>query len=607
MHLFFPSPLPTAAPLASTSRAPPSTRFLYGWTTPTALVVAGAIDAFSADEANERISDLVTTAFPLPLHDSNLAIIGTLLLNHPLNDTGKSREGSGKGGKKKGGLKVVLSSTSRGVPIIVQSSSDHQDALTTILYTPPSRSNLQFFSITPLQLDLNEFSDPRERSRVREGDAPGEDEEARVLGDKVRQAAGLDFAKAKEECGTDLARVIDWINIAPYLTSKLASKPPSRRHSLLSSFTHSLLLPTLAILNPPLRIIGLVANGLVLFANWEIPGLGGTAPKDLSATASAAPSLAAGRAHYIQFYNTLWLIANDVIVGSAFASFFCENADVIGSTLGTLIQEYTLDSLRELLLWLNDWPGGVKLNYELASVFCDAFLWGTGLWEDLIFTPLRASLPHMVYAVGLSGLLGTTMLLSAASDLLALLTLHVFVFYLLVTSLFRWHLSMLGALFNIFRGKKYNVLRHRVEPASYSVDQLLLGTILFTLAAFLFPTVLAYYLAFAAARLAIVAVHAALESVLAFMNHFPLFAVMLRFKDPKRLPGGLGFELNNPIHLAGIFFQHLQLSRRLASHYSPLYLLGRLLTGRLISPIPRVRLRLWTDVKQLRRTASSGE
>lgn len=49
-----------------------------------------------------------------------------------------------------------------------------------------------------------------------------------------------------------------------------------------------------------------------------------------------------------------------------------------------------------------------------------------------------------------------------------------------------------------FTGKKYNLLRKRVEPAVYEVDQLLLGTILFTLAAFLFPTVLFYYLTFAA-------------------------------------------------------------------------------------------------------------
>lgn len=42
---------------------------------------------------------------------------------------------------------------------------------------------------------------------------------------------------------------------------------------------------------------------------------------------------------------------------------------------------------------------------------------------------------------------------------------------------------------------------------------------------------------------------------------------------------------NHPIGLAGIFFQHLQLSRRLASHYSPLYLLGRVLVGELHSSI----------------------
>lgn len=145
----------------------------------------------------------------------------------------------------------------------------------------------------------------------------------------------------------------------------------------------------------------------------------------------------------------------------------------------------------------------------------------------VIFAPLLPYLPTMVYLLGLSGLLGTTMFFSFASDLLALLTFHIFVFYLMATSIFRWHLSMLGALFNIFRGecyalrgrgaraegtdadlhpfsfpvatgKKFNVLRNRVEPAVYEVDQLLLGTILFTLAAFLFPTVLVYYLAFAA-------------------------------------------------------------------------------------------------------------
>ena len=46
-------------------------------------------------------------------------------------------------------------------------------------------------------------------------------------------------------------------------------------------------------------------------------------------------------------------------------------------------------------------------------------------------------------------------------------------------------------------GKRYNVLRNRTDSWEYDLDQLLFGTILFTLLAFLFPTVLAYYALFA--------------------------------------------------------------------------------------------------------------
>lgn len=50
----------------------------------------------------------------------------------------------------------------------------------------------------------------------------------------------------------------------------------------------------------------------------------------------------------------------------------------------------------------------------------------------------------------------------------------------------------------------------------------------------------------AQSRLGIIVLHAAMEAGLAFMNHFPLFAVMLRLKDPARLPGGLNFDLVVP-------------------------------------------------------------
>ena len=93
------------------------------------------------------------------------------------------------------------------------------------------------------------------------------------------------------------------------------------------------------------------------------------------------------------------------------------------------------------------------------------------------------------------------------------------------------------SLFHLFRGKKHNVLRNRIDSCDYDLDQLLLGTILFTLLFFLLPTVGVFYLTFTSARMAIISLKAALDTSLACLNHFPLFALMLRVKDPRRLPG----------------------------------------------------------------------
>jgi phosphatidylinositol glycan class Q protein len=46
--------------------------------------------------------------------------------------------------------------------------------------------------------------------------------------------------------------------------------------------------------------------------------------------------------------------------------------------------------------------------------------------------------------------------------------------------------------------------------------------------------------------------HGCLELLIAFMNHFPLFVLMLRVKDPARLPGGVGFV---PTRGSTIFLQ----------------------------------------------------
>ena len=127
--------------------------------------------------------------------------------------------------------------------------------------------------------------------------------------------------------------------------------------------------------------------------------------------------------------------------------------------------------------------------------------------------------------------------LALFSDLLSILTIHIYSFYMASARIFNWQLTILISLFHLFRGKKHNVLRNRIDSCDYDLDQLLVGTILFTVLSFLLPTVVVFYLNFAVARMIIISLKAILDTLLSCLNHFPLFALMLRVKDPRRLPG----------------------------------------------------------------------
>ncbi len=78
------------------------------------------------------------------------------------------------------------------------------------------------------------------------------------------------------------------------------------------------------------------------------------------------------------------------------------------------------------------------------------------------------------------------------------------------------------------------------------MDQLILGALFFTVLVFLFPTVMVYYILFSIYRVGIIFVQGLLEIVLALLNHFPLFSILLRFKDPYRVSSGIGFEIYDP-------------------------------------------------------------
>ncbi|KAF2630086.1 Gpi1-domain-containing protein [Macroventuria anomochaeta] len=319
---------------------------------------------------------------------------------------------------------------------------------------------------------------------------------------------------------------------------------------------------------------------------------------------------------YIRFYNSLWLVANDVIMGIALGSYIIENSSFVAAQIDTIFSAWSIEGLRRMISWLTGWPppGGLKLNTELAAFLGDLFLWVIEYWAG-IMSILRPHLPALVQVIGFSAFAGATMPISLFSDIVSLLTLHIYSFYIASARIFHWQLTIIISLFHLFRGKKRNILRNRIDSCDYDLDQLLLGTILFTLQFFLLPTVFVFYLTFASARVAVIALKAGLEIGLACLNHFPLFAVMLRLKDSRRLPGGICFELHDPkdskshaqdgldsaptayIHLKSVplplgamFQSYFELGNRIRKHYfSPSVFLS-LASGQFVPPIHRRNL-----------------
>ncbi|PQE31765.1 N-acetylglucosaminyl transferase component protein [Rutstroemia sp. NJR-2017a WRK4] len=317
---------------------------------------------------------------------------------------------------------------------------------------------------------------------------------------------------------------------------------------------------------------------------------------------------------YIRFYNSLWLVANDVIIGIALGSYIIDNSAWVAETISGILSTYSIAALQRTITWLMDWPAGLKLNTELAAFLGDLFLWVIDHWSSCI-EALKPVLPHVIWFIGFSSFAGASMPIALFSDLLSILTMHIYSFYMASARIFNWQYTILLSLFQLFRGKKHNVLRKRIDSCDYDLDQLLLGTILFTLLFFLLPTVIVFYLTFACARMAIISLKAVLDTLLACLNHFPLFALMLRLKDSQRLPGGIRFELRDtkqlasqipntpsppptsyiylksvPLTFRAMFHQYFQLGHRIRKHYVSPRVLLCLATGKFVPPIHRKNL-----------------
>uniref|UniRef100_A0A8D0G7G6 Phosphatidylinositol glycan anchor biosynthesis class Q n=1 Tax=Sphenodon punctatus TaxID=8508 RepID=A0A8D0G7G6_SPHPU len=148
----------------------------------------------------------------------------------------------------------------------------------------------------------------------------------------------------------------------------------------------------------------------------------------------------------------------------------------IGQLADTLIPvaDHVAKELQDLLQWLMGVPAGLKMNRALDQVLGRFFLYHIHLWISYIHL-MSPFIEMILWYVGLSACLGLTMALSILSDIIALLTFHIYCFYVYGARLYCLKIYGLSSLWRLFRGKKWNVLRQRVDSCSYDLDHSLLA------------------------------------------------------------------------------------------------------------------------------------
>ena len=187
-------------------------------------------------------------------------------------------------------------------------------------------------------------------------------------------------------------------------------------------------------------------------------------------------------------------------------------------TVGEMLH---IDVLRAWIDWLMVLPAGLKLNYNAGRKLGGAVLSIIETWEGVttFLTPFE---PIIVAGIGIFGMGGASLLAALASDVLELATLHLYILYTAFAALHNRQTSLIGALWRLFRGKKRNILRSRVDNNDYDLTQLLLGTLLFTVVFFLFPTTLVYYLFFSSVWMGILITHGILWWLITGLNNIPV-------------------------------------------------------------------------------------
>lgn len=199
--------------------------------------------------------------------------------------------------------------------------------------------------------------------------------------------------------------------------------------------------------------------------------------------------------------------------------------------------------LRSGCVWLMGDPAGFKLNYELAGVLGMLSLNVIQVWSTLwIFVGFIFN--YIIRGLSILGILcGFTVPASLIIDMITLGTLHVSSLHWFISLVYSTQIQALAALWRLFRGRKSNPLRQRLDSFDYTVKQHIVGSLLFTPLLLLLPTTSVFYIFFSIVDTTINLICILIEVTISIIHATPYIKIFLWLTRPARFPCGIWLEI----------------------------------------------------------------
>ncbi|KZV91591.1 hypothetical protein EXIGLDRAFT_719186 [Exidia glandulosa HHB12029] len=448
-----------------------------------------------------------------------------------------------------------------------------------VLYDPPQRHKLHFFSLEPVSLHRAvELPDPRAAKLLpldAEPRPPRMSHAVNQMNSADDFAVLLRRADSREAVGN---RILDWMftrtqRSLPVIVRAMEHHviPPARRLSSITATASQVHLRALQ----------------VVYASNEMERA--QQQQGRNSWSACGP--------YVSFWNCVWLLLNDCILGYAVGNFLMENHVWIGSAIGAAVQWTAHECIAESLAWLDSWPVGLKLNTELSSFFHIAFLAITRIFSCRVLCGAFCAAFFFLSVVFFLGALGLWLfffLVALFGALLGVVFLYLAVFSFGGCALLLFVLCWKGE--DVFWG--------RFGCLGFGLGPVVLGSVFFSVVGFLIASFFGVLLvllvsAILPVRFFVLFGFGCFWVVLGLVDFFSFFGLLVRVQGPGGLSCGICFVpasvpefpgawrlQNQPLAPSAILSHFGRYFSSMARHYHPGRIIWRFVSGGHLDPMP---------------------